>query len=179
MAALAQFLVSLGSEFLLQGDHERGARLNEEATGCSGAWIQGCLEFVLDNLGWAALIEGDHERAKSLHEESLVLCKELGDKLIASESLEGGCMSGAKGEAERAARLFGAAEALREAVGYQHMPEEDALREPYCGRALPAGGGGVGARVGRRASDVTRAGHRIRPLGTKPMTPSTPEQTLL
>ena len=38
-------------------------------------------------------------------------------------------------EAEQAARLFGAAEALREAVGYQHSPEEDALREPYLAAA--------------------------------------------
>jgi DNA-binding CsgD family transcriptional regulator len=55
--------------------------------------------------------------------------------MIASESLEGlACIAGAYGEAERAARLFGAAEALREAVGavaYQHTPEEDAWREPY------------------------------------------------
>ena len=79
---------------------------------------------------------GDHERAEALHEESLVLCRELGDKLIGSESLEGlACAAGAKGEAERAARLFGAAEALREAVGYQQAPRERALREPYLAAA--------------------------------------------
>ena len=44
-------------------------------------------------------------------------------------------MAAAGGEAERAARLFGAAEALREAVGYQHLPEEEALREPYFAAA--------------------------------------------
>jgi DNA-binding CsgD family transcriptional regulator len=64
------------------------------------------------------------------------VCKELGDKMIASESLEGlACVAETRGEAELAARLFGAAEALREAVGYQHMPEEDALREPYLAAA--------------------------------------------
>jgi DNA-binding NarL/FixJ family response regulator len=41
------------------------------------------------------------------------------------------CVAGVRGEAERAAKLFGVAEALREAVGSQHMPEEDAWREPY------------------------------------------------
>jgi DNA-binding NarL/FixJ family response regulator len=30
---------------------------------------------------------------------------------------------------------LGAAKALREVVGYQHMPEEDALREPYLADA--------------------------------------------
>jgi DNA-binding CsgD family transcriptional regulator len=81
-------------------------------------------------------LEGDHERAKAAYEESLVVCKELGDKMIASESLEGlACVAATRGEAEQAARLFGVAEALREAVGYQHMPEEDALREPYLAGA--------------------------------------------
>src|SRR3712207_7048743 len=45
--------------------------------------------FALNNLGWAALLQGDHERAKTYYEESLMLCKELGDKMIASNSLEG------------------------------------------------------------------------------------------
>jgi hypothetical protein len=45
------------------------------------------------------------------------------------------CISAAEGASERAARLFGAAEALREAGGYQHMPEEDAWREPYLAMA--------------------------------------------
>jgi DNA-binding CsgD family transcriptional regulator len=70
-------------------------------------------------------------------EESLTLCMELGDNLVASESLEGlACISGAEGASERAAKLFGAAEALREEVGSpQHTPEEEALREPYLAMA--------------------------------------------
>jgi hypothetical protein len=53
-----------------------------------------------------------------------------------AHSLEGlACISAAEGEAERAARLFGAAEALREAVGYQHTPEEDPWRGPYLASA--------------------------------------------
>ena len=49
--------------------------------------------------------------------------QELGDKLIGAESIEGfACAAGAGGAAERAARLFGAAEALREAAGNQ-QPE--------------------------------------------------------
>jgi len=63
------------------------------------------------------------------------VCKELGDKMIASDSLEGmACLCAAEGEAERAARLFGASQALDEAVGavaFEHTPEEDAWREPH------------------------------------------------
>jgi hypothetical protein len=71
-----------------------------------------------------------------LHEESLLLCRELGDRLIGSESIEGlACVAGAGGGAERAARLFGAAEALREAAGYQQAPRARSLREPYLAAA--------------------------------------------
>jgi DNA-binding NarL/FixJ family response regulator len=81
-------------------------------------------------------LQGDRERARSSYEESLVVSKELGDKMIASESLEGmACISVAQGEAQKAGRLFGAAEALketlREAVALQHGPEEEAWRERY------------------------------------------------
>ena len=87
---------------------------------------------AIENQGWAALLRGDYERAKVLYEESLVLCRELGEKVSASESLEGlACLSAAEGEAERAARLFGVAKALREAVAFRLSPQEDAWREPY------------------------------------------------
>jgi ATP/maltotriose-dependent transcriptional regulator MalT len=130
---LAPGLISLGAIFLLEGDYERAVELNEESAALlRERGKRGGLQYALDNLGWAAIARGDHERGRGLHEESLALCKEQGDKLIASESLEGlACVAGAEGEAEGAARLFGAAQALREAVGYHHMPEEDALREPY------------------------------------------------
>jgi hypothetical protein len=79
-----------------------------------------------------ALVRGDRERARALHRESLLLCRELGDWLIASESIEGlACAGGAQEEAERAARMFGAAQALREAAGHQEAPMGTALRDPY------------------------------------------------
>jgi len=130
---LPNFLTSLGYISILEGDYERGAALNEQAAALfRERGFKGGLQWVLDNLGWAALLQGDHEHAETFYEESLTLCKELGDKLVASKSLEGlACVAGITGEAERAARLFGAAEALLRVVGYQHPPEEVALREPY------------------------------------------------
>ena len=80
-------------------------------------------------------MRGDQQQSRSLHEESLELSREPGDKLIAAESLEGLACSAASGEEERAARLFGAAETLREAVGYNQAPRESALREPFLGAA--------------------------------------------
>jgi non-specific serine/threonine protein kinase len=134
---LARHLFSLGYMLLLEGDYERGVARNEEAADLfRERGYKGGLEYVLDNLGWAALLQGDHERARSYYRESLMLCKDLGNKTVASESLEGlACISEAEGASERAARLFGVAEALRAAVGVQHLPEEDAWREPYLAAA--------------------------------------------
>jgi len=134
---LPDFLLSLGYHLILEGNYERGAALNEEAAAlCREHGYKGHLNYALDNLGWAALLQDDHERARPSYAESLTLCKELGDKMNASESLDGlACISAAEGEALRAGRLFGAAEGLREtlreAVAFQHTPEEDAWREPY------------------------------------------------
>ena len=75
---------------------------------------------------------GDLQQAKALYKESLTLCRELGAKAGAADSLEWlACVSGAEGEALRAARLFGAAEALREALGIRMSPDERTLEEPY------------------------------------------------
>jgi ATP/maltotriose-dependent transcriptional regulator MalT len=138
---LPAFLFSLGYQLMLLGDYERGAALNEEAAElCRERGYKIHLNYALDNLGWAALLRGDHERARTSYEESLAVSNELGDKMIASESLEGlACLRASQGEAERAARLFGAAQALRqtlrEAVAFQHSPEEAAWREPYLATA--------------------------------------------
>ena len=132
--ALSIDLGNLGYIFLLEGEHERAMTLFEEAAALSRERKhRSMLVHAIDNWGWAALLlRGDYERAKVMYEESLVLCRELGEKVIASERLEGlACLSAAEGEAERAASLFGAAEALREAVAFRHSPQEDAWREPY------------------------------------------------
>ena len=134
---LGAYLISLGYEYLLEGEPERATALNEEAAELyRKRGRRGGLQHALDNLGWATLLRGDYERAETLHKQSLRVSQELGDKLIASESLEGlACTAGAQGEAERSARLFGAAEGLREAEGYQQAPRDHSLREPYLAAA--------------------------------------------
>jgi predicted ATPase/DNA-binding CsgD family transcriptional regulator len=133
---LPDFLFSLGYQLLLEGDYGRGAALNEEAVAiCRHHGYKRSLNFALDNLGWATLLGGEHDRARTFYEESLAVSKELGDKACASESLDGlACIAGHRGQAGRAAVLFGAAEAMRgalsEAVAFQHTPEEAAWREP-------------------------------------------------
>jgi DNA-binding CsgD family transcriptional regulator len=133
---LPKYYFNLGNEYLLQGDPQRATELLEEAVKLLAQGRTGGLNNALDKLGWAALMRDEHERAKALYTESLDLSMGLGDKWVAVGAVEGlACAAAAGAEAERAARLFGAAEALQEAVGGQHMPEEAALREPYLATA--------------------------------------------
>jgi DNA-binding CsgD family transcriptional regulator/tetratricopeptide (TPR) repeat protein len=127
------FLNDLGMTLMLVGDLERATALFEEAAELLrevGSRVG--LEFPLGNLGWVALMLEDLERADALHKESLALCREVGDKALVSDRLERlACVAGAGGEAERAARLFGAAGALREAIGVPPDPPMRTLEEPF------------------------------------------------
>jgi DNA-binding NarL/FixJ family response regulator len=98
------------------------------------------LSDALCNLGWAALLRGDPKQATTLYAESLKLKRELGDKpllvkltVALPETLDGlACVAVAKGETERAVRLFGATRMLNEQVSdHNYTREYAALREPY------------------------------------------------
>jgi predicted ATPase/class 3 adenylate cyclase len=134
---LGAYLINLGYESLLEGEPERAIALNEEATELfRKRGRRGGLQHTLGNLGWATLLRGDFERAETLHKQSLRVSQDLGDKLVASDSVEGlACTAGARGEAERSAILFGAAEGQREAEGYEQAPRDRSLREPYLAAA--------------------------------------------
>ncbi len=95
--------------------------------------------YSLNNLGHIARDQGEYETARSLYLESLMIRKELGDKPAIAYSLEGlAALAAAQGEVvpppqcdqhlRRAARLCGAAEALREAIG---VPLEPVDRATY------------------------------------------------
>jgi tetratricopeptide (TPR) repeat protein len=74
---------------------------------------------LLVDLGDVALDQGEYERAKALHGESLTLYQELRENrgiIVCLERLSG--VANAQGLPSRATRLFGAAEAVREAIGY-------------------------------------------------------------
>jgi predicted ATPase/DNA-binding CsgD family transcriptional regulator len=126
-------LNALGLTFLLRRDLERATELAEETIALSQeSGDRTLLPVPLNYLGWVALLSGDLERAEALHKESLVLSKELGGSLSPFLILEGlACDAEAEGEALRAARLFGAAEAMREAMGLTLEPAMRPLEEPY------------------------------------------------
>jgi non-specific serine/threonine protein kinase len=80
---------------------------------------------MLGNLSYAALHQGDYERAEALVREGLALLWELESKYFVNFGLEVSAgPAAAKGQPERAARLLGAAEALREAMGLGLQPAD-------------------------------------------------------
>jgi predicted ATPase/DNA-binding CsgD family transcriptional regulator len=123
----------LGLTYLLQREPERALPFFEEAAAlCREAGDRTLLHFLVNNLGWVALLGGDLDRAEVLHKESLALSKDLGGSMGTLVFLEGlACEAGAKGETERAARLFGVAEAWGEATGVGSWAAMHALAEPY------------------------------------------------
>ncbi len=91
------------------------------------------------NLGIVAAHQGDYLVARALLEESLAIQLELGDKGSISHALDAfGILAAEQGQAKRAARLLGAAEALREAIDAPLPPSERAGHEPDIAKVRAA-----------------------------------------
>ena len=83
------------------------------------------LANALGNMAHIACTEGDYSGARALGEEALLIRQELGDKWGIAYSLgRFGVLAATIGMPERAARLWGAAEALRESIGTPLVPAE-------------------------------------------------------
>ena len=116
--AIAWVLHDLGTVAQVEGDIATARSLAEEALAITrelgnNLGIAGSLNL----LGELAQAEGDSAAARSLHEQSLATFREVGDKVGVAECLEGlALIVASEGHAEHAARLWGTAEALREAM---------------------------------------------------------------
>jgi len=90
------------------------------------------VSYTLRCLGFVALRQGDYQRATEAFTEGLRLSSDAGFRVTVFECLRGlaGVCSGFKFD-DRAVRLFGAAEALREAIGHQPAAQDQA---DYNGR---------------------------------------------
>jgi hypothetical protein len=77
--------------------------------------------------GGLAWLQGDYGTARALLEESLAINRELGDKWGIAQNLERlAALAVAQAQPARAARPFGTAEALREALGAPLPPVDGA-----------------------------------------------------
>jgi tetratricopeptide (TPR) repeat protein len=119
----AEQLNRLGELARLAGDYRQAAVFYEESLElCRELRDKGGVASALHKLGYVARFQGDLPRALRLFGESLVLQRELGNKQGIAECLAG--LAGVAGQAEQAARLFGAAEALLEAIGAPLAPAD-------------------------------------------------------
>ena len=76
------------------------------------------MAMTLGHLGTLALRQGDHAEAERYFREALALRLDRDDRYgMAIQLTDLAYLAAARGEAERAARLAGAASALREAIG--------------------------------------------------------------
>ena len=93
------------------------------------------MAYVLGNLGNVARRCGDLARAMELHREALERKATLGARRQIAITLEDlACLAAAEGRGERAARLLGAAQALRAAIGSPRpIPEQHAVEQATAG----------------------------------------------
>jgi DNA-binding CsgD family transcriptional regulator/Flp pilus assembly protein TadD len=133
----ATSLGNLGITMLVHGNSEQATVLLDESLALfrdiddSSNIAIGLMYSAL-----AALTKSDYERVKVLSQESLALLQKAEDRQHIPDCLE--IMAGgaaAQGRAQRAARLWGAAEAMREAIGVPLQPEDLKLLDPYLAAA--------------------------------------------
>ncbi len=127
---LTYVLSGLGEIALRQGNYEHATALLEESLALRREFgINWGIAASLGSLGWVALRRGDLKQAVTRLVESLTLRREIGDRAggmawclekLAEIALTNGqreSVSRRDEDFQRAARLFGAAEALREPIG--------------------------------------------------------------
>ena len=121
-------LINLGSVALYDGDYDRAETMLDESLALSreGGYREG-VGWALNQLGVVAYRRGDLERAERLLRESLAVHKDLGDMWRVASVLEALAeTAGARKRFELSARLFGAADVLRETIGAPVPPCERA-----------------------------------------------------
>lgn len=116
----------------LRGDLELAAMLLEESLAWLRNWGSPSIFEVLNDLGRVALDQEDPDRAAALFGESLKLSWEPENELGIALSLVGlAGVAGALGQPARAARLLGAAEAIRASSGRSLTPVERDVFDRY------------------------------------------------
>jgi non-specific serine/threonine protein kinase len=132
-AGVARSLLILGFVANYRRDYERATALYEEGLMLAREAGDGfAIALSLGVGALAALGRGDHRQTKLLCEEGLQTSRQLKMMHLTAAYLHvAASLAGSQGKAARSARLWGAAEALREAIGTVLSPFERHLYEPY------------------------------------------------
>jgi tetratricopeptide (TPR) repeat protein len=126
-------LCQLGRLADLEGDYEGARPLLEESLQMHRQLGQHAdTAWPIEGLAAVARSQGDYEEARALYRESLGIFRPAGEQRGIAAVLEGlAGIAAADDRAERAARLFGAAEALRAAIATPLAPGERADYDRY------------------------------------------------
>ena len=126
-SGLATVLANLGHAVHQQGDSDRAIQLYEEAlTHYQDIGDKAGSGFTLAHLGRALHAKGDVERARVMLVDGLVLSNGAADQVAVAEGFEGlAVVAATSGDAEDAARLLGAAGALRERISAPLPPVQE------------------------------------------------------
>ena len=118
----------LGRVAYHQADYKQAAALlNESLAVHEQADDKPFIFFTLLYLGDLARLQGDYDLAAAYYRRSLKLHRKRGAKLEVADRLEGlAKVAGSQRQSKRAARLFGAAQALRDQFGTPQIPVEQA-----------------------------------------------------
>ncbi len=130
-ANIAQCLSHSGLVTLHEGDTATARQLSLESLALhretGNRWG---ISWVLSIFARVEACQGDHTAALALYQESLSIARKIGSKLNIAVCLEGiASILATQREPMRAARLLGAAEALRESIGAPIWPVERASYE--------------------------------------------------
>jgi predicted ATPase/DNA-binding SARP family transcriptional activator len=122
---------NLGGIALERGEYAKAASLSEQAYGLFETLEDSeGMAFALVNQGFAALSEHEHERALVLLRQALRRVAELEFRDVIGYCFEGlAAVLAFTGQPDPAARLLGAAEALRESLGVDLAPAERETHE--------------------------------------------------
>jgi predicted ATPase/class 3 adenylate cyclase len=155
---IAYTLYLLGCILLAQGEIDRThAVFEESASGLKEMWARTGDTEALSMLADVVVLQGDLEQARALYLECLALVRESGFKWLILACLEGlAAVVAGQGELGLAARLWGAAETVRGAIG---EPIHPIYRADYE-RAVAA----AQAQLGEEAFATAWAEGRTMPL---------------
>jgi predicted ATPase len=133
-------LNSLGEIARLQEDYETARKFYEEAlTIAKKESAKTAISISTLNLASVACFQGDYNAALSYALEGLKISEELGDKILTGNALEiFAALAAAAGEMEKAARLFGAAQAIYDAIGYKSEKADQIFFDRYTEEARAA-----------------------------------------
>jgi predicted ATPase len=152
---VAIVLGNVGESALGVGAHDRATEVLERSLALArelGDTRQA--EWSLAHLALASLLKGDAERGEALFAESLPHAFEARDQRSLDVCFHGlAGVAAAAGEPERAARLWGAAERLREWLGDDPAPYHRSLEEAYLADARAA--------LGARYDPLVVEGHEL------------------